>query len=62
MSLGQKAEGLRRKINAAGGDMAIPILSAVNAAADMCPPLKSATSGALFIIGEVQKFNENKKE
>ncbi|KAF8341343.1 uncharacterized protein EI90DRAFT_1723756 [Cantharellus anzutake] len=65
MSLRQKAEGLKRRINdiiAAGGDMAIPILSAVNAAADMCPPLKSATGGALFIIGEVQKFKENKKE
>ncbi|KAF8326363.1 uncharacterized protein EI90DRAFT_3070646 [Cantharellus anzutake] len=65
MSSRQRAEGLRRKIDdilAAGGDMAIPILTAVNAAADMCPPLKSATSGALFIISEVQKFKENKKE
>ncbi|KAF8338709.1 uncharacterized protein EI90DRAFT_3038838 [Cantharellus anzutake] len=65
MSLRQKAEGLRRKINeiiAAGGDMAIPILTAINVAAYMCPPLKSATSGALLIIGEVQKFKENNKE
>ncbi|KAF8313165.1 uncharacterized protein EI90DRAFT_3159781 [Cantharellus anzutake] len=65
MSLRQTAEGLRRKIDeilAAGGDMAIPILTAVNVAADMFPPLKSATNGALFIIGEVQKFKENKKE
>ncbi|KAF8313162.1 uncharacterized protein EI90DRAFT_3092389 [Cantharellus anzutake] len=65
MSLRQKAEGLRRKIDeiiAAGGDMAIPILTAINVAADMCPPLKSATGGALFIISEVQKFKENNKE
>ncbi|KAF8326365.1 uncharacterized protein EI90DRAFT_3070656 [Cantharellus anzutake] len=65
MSSRQKAEGLRQKIDdilAAGGDMAVPILTAVNAAADMCPPLKSATGGALFIISEVQKFKENKKE
>ncbi|KAF8341234.1 uncharacterized protein EI90DRAFT_2965501 [Cantharellus anzutake] len=58
-------QGLRQKIDeilAAGGDMAIPILTAVNAAADMFPPLKSATNGALFIISEVQKFKENKKE
>ncbi|KAF8326359.1 uncharacterized protein EI90DRAFT_3070626 [Cantharellus anzutake] len=65
MSSRQKADDLRRKINgilAAGGDMAIPILTAINAATDMYPPLKSATSGALFIISEVQKFKENKKE
>ncbi|KAF8338708.1 uncharacterized protein EI90DRAFT_3117803 [Cantharellus anzutake] len=65
MSLRQRAQGLRRKIDdilAAGGDMAIPILTAVDSAASVCPPLKSATGGALFIISEVQEFKENKKE
>ncbi|KAF8341244.1 uncharacterized protein EI90DRAFT_2988922 [Cantharellus anzutake] len=65
MSLRQKVESLRQKIDdilVAGGDIAVPILTAVNAATDMCPPLESAASGALFIVSEVQKFKENKKE
>ncbi|KAF8316498.1 uncharacterized protein EI90DRAFT_3134318 [Cantharellus anzutake] len=65
MSLRERAAALRRTIDrllATGGDIAVPILTAVNAAADVCPPLKSATSGALFIFGEVKKFKENKRE
>ncbi|KAF8333437.1 uncharacterized protein EI90DRAFT_3153653 [Cantharellus anzutake] len=65
MSLRQKTDALRRKIDgllAAGGDMAIPILTAIDSASASCPPLKAATGSALFILIEVQNFRENKKE
>ncbi|KAF8326360.1 uncharacterized protein EI90DRAFT_3070636 [Cantharellus anzutake] len=65
MSAQQKAEILRHKIDellAEGVDIVVPILKVVNATADWCPPLKMATSGALSILDEVQKFKDNKKE
>ncbi|KAF8344033.1 uncharacterized protein EI90DRAFT_39773 [Cantharellus anzutake] len=65
MSLQQEAETLRQKTNdllAGGGNPAVLTLRGVNAAADWCPPLKSATSAALFIFDEVKKFKENAKE
>ncbi|KAF8320999.1 uncharacterized protein EI90DRAFT_3131820 [Cantharellus anzutake] len=65
MSLQQKAEVLRQKIDdllVAGGAIAVPILRVVNNTADWCPPLKMATGGALSILDEVQKFKDNKKE
>jgi hypothetical protein len=60
MSLKEKANALRRDVNrilAAGGDIAIPILTAINVASDAFPPLKGSTSGALFIFNEVQVSN-----
>ncbi|KAF8309951.1 uncharacterized protein EI90DRAFT_1354894 [Cantharellus anzutake] len=65
MSLRQKAEALRQKIDnllVVGVDMAVPILRVVNATADWCPPLKMATGGALSILDEVKKFKGNKKQ
>ncbi|KAF8316450.1 uncharacterized protein EI90DRAFT_3021583 [Cantharellus anzutake] len=65
MSLQQEAETLRQKTNdllAAGGNLAVLTLRGVNATADWCPPLKRATSAALFIFDEVKKFKENAKE
>ncbi|KAF8322329.1 uncharacterized protein EI90DRAFT_2485575 [Cantharellus anzutake] len=65
MSLRQKAEALRQKIDnllVAGVDMAVPILRVVNATADWCPPLRMATGGALSILDEVKKFKGNKKQ
>ncbi|KAF8343999.1 uncharacterized protein EI90DRAFT_3114635 [Cantharellus anzutake] len=65
MSLQQEAETPRQKINdlfAAGGNLAVLTLRGVNATADWCPPLKNATSAALFIFDEVKKFKENAKE
>ncbi|KAF8320993.1 uncharacterized protein EI90DRAFT_2588826 [Cantharellus anzutake] len=65
MSLQQKAEVLRQKIDdllVAGGAIAVPILRVVNNTADWCPPLKMATGGALSILDEVQKFKDDKKE
>ncbi|KAF8333469.1 uncharacterized protein EI90DRAFT_3015361 [Cantharellus anzutake] len=59
------ANALRRNIQrllTAGGDMAIPILVTINAASDVCPPLKSATNCALFIFEEVQKFKSDTRE
>ncbi|KAF8338773.1 uncharacterized protein EI90DRAFT_3117853 [Cantharellus anzutake] len=65
MSVQQKAEALRQKIDdllVEGVDIAVPILKVVNATADWCPPLKMATGGALSILDEVKKFKDNKKE
>ncbi|KAF8344265.1 uncharacterized protein EI90DRAFT_3115003 [Cantharellus anzutake] len=65
MSLRQKAEALRQKIDnllVTGGEIAVPILRIVNATADWCRPLKMVTGGALSILDEVKKFKENKKE
>ncbi|KAF8344205.1 uncharacterized protein EI90DRAFT_3114958 [Cantharellus anzutake] len=64
MSLREKAETLRQTVDnlVAGVDMAVPILRAVNATADWCPPLKMATGGALAILDEVKKFKENKEQ
>ncbi|KAF8344297.1 uncharacterized protein EI90DRAFT_3284695 [Cantharellus anzutake] len=65
MSLRQKTEALRQKIDnllVAGVDVAVPILRVVNATVDWCPPLKMATGGALSIIDEVKKFKGNKKQ
>ncbi|KAF8338768.1 uncharacterized protein EI90DRAFT_2412072 [Cantharellus anzutake] len=64
MSVQQKAEALRQKIDhllVEGVDIAVPILKVVNATADWCPPLKMATGGALSILDEV-KFKDYKKE
>ncbi|KAF8344203.1 uncharacterized protein EI90DRAFT_3114956 [Cantharellus anzutake] len=60
-----RAETPRQKINdllAAGGNLAVLTLRGVDATASWCPPLKSATSAALFIYDEAQKFRENAKE
>ncbi|KAF8314387.1 uncharacterized protein EI90DRAFT_3022348 [Cantharellus anzutake] len=65
MSLRQKAEALRQKIDnllMTGGDIAVPILRVVNSTADWCPPLKMATGGALSIFDEVKKFKEDKEQ
>ncbi|KAF8325230.1 uncharacterized protein EI90DRAFT_3073466 [Cantharellus anzutake] len=65
MSLKEKANALRRDVDrllAAGGDFAIPILRAINAASDAFPPLKGPTSATLFIFGEIQKFKSDRKE
>ncbi|KAF8325247.1 uncharacterized protein EI90DRAFT_3073564 [Cantharellus anzutake] len=65
MSLKEKANALRRDVDRlleAGGDFAIPILRAINAASDAFPPLKGPTSAALFIFSEIQKFKSDKKE
>ncbi|KAF8338765.1 uncharacterized protein EI90DRAFT_3117849 [Cantharellus anzutake] len=65
MSVQQKAEALRQKIDdllVEGVDTAIPILKVVNATASWCPPLMMATGGALSILDEVKKFKDNKKE
>ncbi|KAF8334736.1 uncharacterized protein EI90DRAFT_3121187 [Cantharellus anzutake] len=65
MSLRRKANVLKQKVDeilAAGGDVAVPILNAVNAASDAFPPLKSASSGALFIFDEFKKFKQSKQE
>ncbi|KAF8337326.1 uncharacterized protein EI90DRAFT_3118771 [Cantharellus anzutake] len=65
MSLKEKANALRRDVDrllAAGGDMAIPVLTAINVASDVFPPLKGPASAALFIFSEVQKFKSDKEE
>ncbi|KAF8344186.1 uncharacterized protein EI90DRAFT_3114923 [Cantharellus anzutake] len=65
MSLQQEAETPRQKAKdllAVGGNLAVLTLRGVNATADWCPPLKNATSAALFIYDEVNKFRENAKE
>ncbi|KAF8324776.1 uncharacterized protein EI90DRAFT_3129523 [Cantharellus anzutake] len=65
MSLRRKANVLKQKVDeilAAGGDVAVPILTAVNAASDAFPPLKSASSGALFIFDVFKKFKQSKQE
>ncbi|KAF8332032.1 uncharacterized protein EI90DRAFT_3123113 [Cantharellus anzutake] len=65
MSLKEKANALRRDVDrllTAGGDIAVPILRAINAASDAFPPLKGPTSAALFIFSEVEKFKSDRKE
>ncbi|KAF8344170.1 uncharacterized protein EI90DRAFT_53824 [Cantharellus anzutake] len=65
MSQQQEAETPRQKTNdllAAGGNLAVLTLRGVNATAGWCPPLKDATSAALFIYDEVKKLKENAKE
>jgi hypothetical protein len=60
MSLQQEPETQRPKIDdflAVGGNLAVKTLRGVNATADWCPPLKSATSAALFIFDEVKVGN-----
>ncbi|KAF8332042.1 uncharacterized protein EI90DRAFT_3056353 [Cantharellus anzutake] len=66
MSLKEKANALRwdvdRLLAGGGTDIAIPILTAINAASDAFPPLKGPTGAALFIFSEVQKFKSDRKE
>ncbi|KAF8325405.1 uncharacterized protein EI90DRAFT_3072737 [Cantharellus anzutake] len=64
MSLEQKANSLERRVDglvAAGGDFAIPVLAAISSRLDVFPPVKSATSGALFIFNQVKESQENKE-
>ncbi|KAF8311318.1 uncharacterized protein EI90DRAFT_1034420 [Cantharellus anzutake] len=49
-------------IIAAGGDVAVPVLTAVNVASGVLPPLQASTGAALFILDEVKKFKESKEE
>ncbi|KAF8316249.1 uncharacterized protein EI90DRAFT_3134535 [Cantharellus anzutake] len=49
-------------IISAGGDVAVPVLNAVNSASGVLPPLQAATGAALFILDEVKKFKESKEE
>ncbi|KAF8315745.1 uncharacterized protein EI90DRAFT_3159095 [Cantharellus anzutake] len=58
MSLRPKA----RALLAAGGDVAVPVFTAVRATSNVLPPLYAAAGGAVFIIEEVKKSNENKEE
>ncbi|KAF8327433.1 uncharacterized protein EI90DRAFT_3018172 [Cantharellus anzutake] len=58
MSLKQKLHG----IIAAGGDVAVPVLTAVNAASGVLPPLQATAAAALSILNEVKKFKENKED
>ncbi|KAF8337013.1 uncharacterized protein EI90DRAFT_3119358 [Cantharellus anzutake] len=56
---------LKQAVNnllAMGGDVAIPVLTAVNTASGVFPPLQAATNAALFILTEIRKFRGNKEE
>ncbi|KAF8336609.1 uncharacterized protein EI90DRAFT_198655 [Cantharellus anzutake] len=58
MSLKQRVNNL----HAMGGDVAIPVLTAVNTASGVFPPLQAATNAALLILTEIKKFRGNKRE
>ncbi|KAF8336655.1 uncharacterized protein EI90DRAFT_3119897 [Cantharellus anzutake] len=58
MSLKQRVDNLL----AVGGDVAIPVLTAVNTASGVFPPLQAATNAALLILTEIKKFKGNKGE
>ncbi|KAF8311919.1 uncharacterized protein EI90DRAFT_3094962 [Cantharellus anzutake] len=58
MSLRQRVDNLL----AVGGDVAIPVLTAVNTASGVFPPLQAATNAALLILTEIKKFKGNKGE
>ncbi|KAF8336603.1 uncharacterized protein EI90DRAFT_3119848 [Cantharellus anzutake] len=56
---------LKLRVNnilAMGGDVAIPVLTVVNTASGVFPPLQAATNAALFILTEIKKFKGDKEE
>ncbi|KAF8336607.1 uncharacterized protein EI90DRAFT_199830 [Cantharellus anzutake] len=56
---------LKQRVNhllAVGGDVAIPVLTAVDTASGVFPPLQAATGATLFILTEIKKFRGNKEE
>ncbi|KAF8341198.1 uncharacterized protein EI90DRAFT_2965467 [Cantharellus anzutake] len=56
---------LRQRVNdllAVGGDVTIPVLTAVNSASVVFPPLHAATNATLLILTEIKKFRGNKEE